>query len=49
MGKAATQTVMGLTFVSLTLLDSVEKAIQQLENVKLACEEIYIDTDESAE
>ena len=33
----------------LTLLDGVEKAIESLKNVEIACEEIYIDTDESAE
>ena len=33
----------------LTLLDSVETAIEMLKNVEQACEEIYIDTDEIAE
>lgn len=28
----------------LTLLDEVENVIEKLENVKRACEEIYIDT-----
>lgn len=32
----------------LTLLDSVETAIEMLKNVEIACEEIYIDTDETA-
>ena len=27
-----------------TMLDSVEKAIETLKNVELACEEIYINT-----
>ncbi len=27
-----------------TLLDGVEKAIEELKKVELACEEIYIDT-----
>ena len=30
----------------LILLDSVEKAIELLKNAELACEEIYINTDE---
>lgn len=29
-----------------TLLDGVEKAIEELKKVELACEEIYIDTAE---
>lgn len=29
-----------------TLLDGVEKAIEELKTVELACEEIYIDTSE---
>ena len=33
----------------LTLLDGVEKAIESLKNVELACEELYIDTDETTE
>ena len=33
----------------LTLLDGVEKAIENLKNVEIACEEIYIDTDETQE
>ena len=33
----------------LTLLDGVEKAIESLKNVEVACEEIYIDTDETVE
>ena len=33
----------------LTLLDGVEKAIESLKNVEIACEEIYIDTDETVE
>lgn len=33
----------------LTLLDGVEKAIESLQNVENACEEIYIDTDETVE
>lgn len=33
----------------LTLLDGVEKAIKELKNVEQACEEIYIDTDETKE
>lgn len=33
----------------LTLLDSVEKAIESLKNVEQACEEIYIGTDETIE
>lgn len=33
----------------LTLLDGVEKAIESLKNVEQACEEIYIDTDETVE
>ena len=33
----------------LTLLDGVEKAIESLKNVELACEELYIDTDEITE
>lgn len=33
----------------LTLLDGVEKAIESLKNVEQACEEIYIDTDETAD
>lgn len=33
----------------LTLLDSVETAIEMLKNVEQECEEIYIDTDEIAE
>ena len=33
----------------LTLLDSVETAIEMLKNVEQACEDIYIDTDEIAE
>ncbi len=32
----------------LTLLDSVETAIEMLKNVEQECEEIYIDTDEIA-
>ncbi len=32
----------------LTLLDSVETAIEMLKNVEQECEEIYIDTDETA-
>jgi hypothetical protein len=30
----------------LNLLDNVEKAIQMLKNAEVACEEIYINTDE---
>lgn len=33
----------------LTLLDSVETAIEMLKNVEQECEEIYIDTDEIKE
>lgn len=33
----------------LTLLDGVEKAIESLKNVELACEELYTDTDETKE
>ncbi len=33
----------------LTLLDSVETAIEMLKNVEQECEEIYIDTDETKE
>ncbi len=33
----------------LTLLDSVETAIEMLKNVEQACEDIYIDTDETQE
>ena len=33
----------------LTLLDGVEKAIENLKNVEIACEEIYVDTDETQE
>ncbi len=33
----------------LSLLDGVEKAIENLKNVEQACEEIYIDTDETVE
>lgn len=33
----------------LTLLDSVETAVEMLKNVEQACEEIYIDTDETQE
>ena len=33
----------------LTLLDSVETAIEMLKNVELACEEIYIETDKTIE
>ena len=33
----------------LTLLDSVETAIEMLKNVEQACEEIYIETDETIE
>lgn len=33
----------------LTLLDGVEKAIENLKNVEIACEEIYVDTDETSE
>ncbi len=33
----------------LMLLDGVEKAIESLKNVELACEELYIDTDETTE
>ena len=33
----------------LTLLDGVEKAIESLKNVELACEELYIDPDETTE
>ena len=33
----------------LMLLDGVEKAIESLKNVEIACEDIYIDTDEIAE
>lgn len=33
----------------LTLLDSVEKAIESLKNVEIACEDIYIETDETQE
>ena len=33
----------------LTLLDSVEKAIESLKNVEQACEDIYIETDETIE
>lgn len=33
----------------LTLLDGVEKAIENLKSVETACEEIYIDTDETVE
>ena len=33
----------------LTLLDSVETAIEMLKNVEQACEDIYIETDETIE
>ena len=33
----------------LTLLDSVETAIEMLKNVEQACEEIYIETDKTIE
>ncbi len=33
----------------LTLLDGVEKAIETLKNVEIACEDIYIDSDETVE
>lgn len=33
----------------LTLLDSVEKAINLLIDTQKACEEIYVDTDETKE
>ena len=33
----------------LTLLDGVEKALESLKNVEIACEEIYVDTDETQE
>ena len=33
----------------LTLLDSVETAIEMLKNVEQACEEIYIETDKTTE
>lgn len=33
----------------LTLLDGVEKAIESLKNVEIACEEIYVNTDETKE
>ena len=33
----------------LTLLDGVEKAIEILKNVETACEEIYIDTEDTEE
>ena len=33
----------------LTLLDSVETAIEMLKNVEQACEDIYIDTDKTNE